>query len=277
MVTAASVLGQEFSVGALANVTDVGGGLDGAVSTLSASALLVELDGHEPAYRFRHSLIQEAIYKGLLRHQRRRLHARAAWGLEASSAGRLEEAAALLGHHFAMAGEVERACHYLDIAGDHAASVFANDEAVVSYRRALEVVGAVPGGMTTEAVQLWLKLGTLFWRLGRYAEGRAALQGAAGLAASWERVTASKMPPLARAARDRGLPGRRSCGRAGHRRCPAGRVHGQKLGRLGRDLAGRAVEPQQPPLLAQREPVADLSAGPDAAGGRGSCRSTPEG
>ena len=184
VVTAASVLGQEFSVGALANVTDVGGGLDGAVSTLSASALLVELDGHEPAYRFRHSLIQEAIYKGLLRHQRRRLHARAAWGLEASSAGRLEEAAALLGHHFAMAGEVERACHYLDIAGDHAASVFANDEAVVSYRRALEVVGAVPGGMTTEAVQLWLKLGTLFWRLGRYAEGRAALQGAAGLAAS---------------------------------------------------------------------------------------------
>ncbi|HXW82400.1 MAG TPA: AAA family ATPase, partial [Acidimicrobiales bacterium] len=182
VITAASVLGQEFSIPALANITDLGERLHGAVSALSKGGLVVEV--HRPrgsAYGFRHSLIHDAIYKGLLRHQRRSLHARAAWGLEASSAGRLEETAALLGHHFAIAGEVERACHYLGLAGDHAASVFANDEAVASYRQALEVLGATPGEMTSEAVQFWLKLGTLFWRLGRYAEGRAALQEAAAL------------------------------------------------------------------------------------------------
>ena len=56
----------------------------------------------------------------MVRSQRRRLHARAAWGLEAASAERLEEVAAVLGHHYAAAGEHERAVHYLEVAGDHA-------------------------------------------------------------------------------------------------------------------------------------------------------------
>jgi DNA-binding SARP family transcriptional activator/tetratricopeptide (TPR) repeat protein len=181
VITAASVLGDDFSLSALANVTDLGERLNSAVLELTESGLVVEVGvSADKAYRFRHSLIQQAIYKGLLRHQRRRLHARAAWGLETLSAGRLEEAAALLGHHFALAGEVERAHHYLDVAGDHAASVFANDEAVTLYRRALEVLGtASRGDLVLEAVQQWLKLGALLWRLGRYDEGRAALQQAA--------------------------------------------------------------------------------------------------
>jgi tetratricopeptide (TPR) repeat protein len=89
--------------------------------------------------------------------------------------------AALLGHHYAMAGEVEPAVHYLEVAGDRAASAFANDEAVASYRLALELLGA-EGELATQAVELWLKLGALFWRLGRYGEGRAALKEAANLA-----------------------------------------------------------------------------------------------
>ena len=106
-----------------------------ALAELCATGLLTEVRQlPEPAYRFRHALIQEAIYRGMLRSQRRQLHARAAWGLEAASAERLEEVAAVLGHHYAAAGETERAVHYLEVAGDHAVSVFANDEAIASYR-----------------------------------------------------------------------------------------------------------------------------------------------
>jgi class 3 adenylate cyclase/tetratricopeptide (TPR) repeat protein len=180
-IVAASVLGQEFSLGSLASVTDLHDSQAAAVAELCSSGLLIELRNFpEPAYRFRHSLIREAIYKGLLRQPRRDLHARAAWGLEATSHGRLEEVAALLGHHYAMAGEVEPAVHYLEVAGDRAASAFANDEAVASYRLALELLGA-EGELSTQAVELWLKLGALFWRLGRYGEGRGALQEAAKL------------------------------------------------------------------------------------------------
>jgi tetratricopeptide (TPR) repeat protein len=180
-IVAASVLGQEFSRGALANVTDLGDGLAPAISELCSARLLVELrTTGEPAYRFRHSLIQEAVYRGLLKKQRARLHARAAWGLERASEGRQEEAAGRLGHHFAMADEPERAAHYLGLAGDGAASGFANDEAVSCYRWALELLGGKEE-LALTAVELWLKLGALFWRLGRYAEGRAALQEAAEL------------------------------------------------------------------------------------------------
>lgn len=182
VIAAASVLGPEFSLAGLASVTDLGDGLLARVSELCSSGLLIELRKFpEPAYRFRHSLIREAIYKGLLRQPRRHLHLRAACGLEAASAGRLEEVAALVGHHYAMAGEVGPGVRHLEVAGDRAAIVFANDEAVVSYRRALDLLGA-DGEQAARAVELWLKLGALFWRLGRYGEGRAALQEAAKLA-----------------------------------------------------------------------------------------------
>ena len=109
-IVAASVLGPEFGLSALRTVTDLDGGLSPRVSELCSAGLLSELRKRpEPTYRFRHGLIQEATYQGLLRAQRRRLHARAAWGLEEASAGRLEEAAGVLGHHYAMAGETERA------------------------------------------------------------------------------------------------------------------------------------------------------------------------
>ena len=79
-VVAASVLGPEFGAGALRAVTDLNGGLASAVSELCSVGLLVQVRKEpEPSYRFRHSLIQEATYRGLLREQRQRLHRRAAW------------------------------------------------------------------------------------------------------------------------------------------------------------------------------------------------------
>ena len=56
-----------------------------ALAELVSGGFLTE-DGHEPEplYRFRHALIRDAVYRGLLRPERRRLHARAAWHMEAS-------------------------------------------------------------------------------------------------------------------------------------------------------------------------------------------------
>ena len=88
--------------------------------------------------------------------------------------------AALLGHHLRYGrrgragGTLPRGCWR------PRRSAFANDEAVASYRLALELLGA-EGELSTQAVELWLKLGALFWRLGRYGEGRGALQEAAEL------------------------------------------------------------------------------------------------
>jgi len=178
-MVAASVLGPDFSLGALRTVTDPDGGVAEAVSALCSGGLLLELRRHpEPVYRFRHALIQESTYRGLLREQRRQLHARAAWGLEEQAEGRLDEVASVLGHHFAMAGETGRAAHYLEMAGDRAAAAFANDEAIASYRRALGLLSeearpeVMPGEGISRRSDLRAKLAEVYLRSGRYAEGR---------------------------------------------------------------------------------------------------------
>ena len=93
---------------------------------------------------FRHALIQEATYLGLLRAERRRLNARAAAALEAASRDRLPEVAAVLGQYYAAAEDAERAVHYLEMAGDHATDAFANYEAISSFNAALAVAQRTP-------------------------------------------------------------------------------------------------------------------------------------
>ena len=121
-VVAASVLGEDVAHSALAAVSELGPELDQALAELVSAGFLTEVRTQpEPLYRFRHTVIAEAIYHGLLRSQRRQLHGRAGWALEVSATDRLEEVAAVLGRHFAAAGEDDRAVHYLEMAGDHAA------------------------------------------------------------------------------------------------------------------------------------------------------------
>ncbi|HTW06388.1 MAG TPA: AAA family ATPase [Acidimicrobiales bacterium] len=181
-IAAASVLGPEFSQSALGAVTGTDDELPAVLGELCTTGLLWELRQlPEPVFRFRHALIQEATYQGMLRAQRRQLHARAAWGLEAVSADRLEEVAAVLGRHFALGGEVGRAVHYLEIAGDHAAKAFANDEAIASYRDALAIMDRADATTRQAAVQLRANLANVLWLTGRHSEARVALREALGL------------------------------------------------------------------------------------------------
>ena len=149
VLVAASVLSQAVERITLGVVSELDADLDDAIAEVISAGLIVEVPGQpEPRYRFRHALIGEATYGGLLRSQRRQLHARAAWDLEARSAGRLDEVAAVLGGHLAAAGQAERAAHYLELAGDRAARVFANDEAIDLYRQALAVIDGDDEGGT---------------------------------------------------------------------------------------------------------------------------------
>ena len=181
IITSASVLGREFGLSLLAAVAEPDGDLGRALAELCATGLLTEVRQlPEPIYRFRHALIQDAIYEGMLRSQRHQLHARAAWGLETASADRLPEVAAVLGHHYAAAGETERAVHYLEVAGDHAASVFAIDEAVASYREAMVIIdeGRAVGPVAHAAVELRAKLAEVLWRHRRFGQARVVLREA---------------------------------------------------------------------------------------------------
>ena len=121
----------------------------------------------------------------MVRSKRARLHARAAWGLAASAAGRLEEVAGVLGHHFAVAGETGLAVHYLEMAGDRAARAFASDEAVQSYCYGLGLLARArirrPGAWPRRCGQgrdreIRLKLAYVFLLTGRRSDAEETLE-----------------------------------------------------------------------------------------------------
>ena len=144
----AAVIGRSFYQRVLEHVAQVDLGLsngDGQVinahlSTLQQQQMIVETARiPEQAYIFRHALTQEAAYKTILLRQRRAYHLRAANALEELFDTDLEENAATLAHHFWEAGDDERAFRYLVVAGGQAFRLYALQEAIIDYDRALEI------------------------------------------------------------------------------------------------------------------------------------------
>jgi class 3 adenylate cyclase/tetratricopeptide (TPR) repeat protein len=118
---AASVLGRQFSAGLLE-----------AVAGADVPAALLELERHDVMrsngrgdYRFKHTLIQEAIYASLLRPRRQLLHGTAALALEGIDASRH----GVLAHHWSAAGDDARALIEYELAARGALEVYGLEEA----------------------------------------------------------------------------------------------------------------------------------------------------
>lgn len=105
------------------------------------SAGLIQVAKIEPdlEYLFRHSLVQDAAYASLLESDRKRLHLAVGNAIENLYPDRKRQLAAILGYHFEEAGEGQRALDYFILAGDEALAVYANEEAEIQYRRALQL------------------------------------------------------------------------------------------------------------------------------------------
>lgn len=140
-LVAASVLGRAFSLEPLAALVDDRSSLASDLAALVRVGLL-DRPGPGPTgdYHFAHAVIQETAYHSLLRRTRRALHGRAAAALEQLWTAATDQAAGTIGHHFAEAGEVERAIPHLVTAGDRAKASYANEEAIAAYRRALGLI-----------------------------------------------------------------------------------------------------------------------------------------
>jgi class 3 adenylate cyclase len=182
VVRVAAVLGPEFPAARLEDVCRrelPAVDLRQALDELSASGILEPVSTQRRArYRFRHALLADAAYYGLLRADRRRLHRQAAMALEA--AYRPEEVAAVIGRHFAAAGDGPAAIRYLEVAGDSATWAFANDEAIKAYEEALAVCDEL--GDADSGARLQAKLANVLWRTARRDETRAAFTEALRLA-----------------------------------------------------------------------------------------------
>ncbi|MDX6555399.1 MAG: hypothetical protein QOD86_1594, partial [Miltoncostaeaceae bacterium] len=186
LLAAAAVIGGPFGPELLRAASgrddvEVVGGLE----ELTARGLLAELAGDaepEPAYRVAHDIVRSVVYEDASRARRRLLHGRAADALAAGAPpDRRGRVAALVAAHLERAGREPEAAVEHELAGEHAAALYANAEALAAFRAAAALGHPDPVRIQERCGDLETLLGDYAAAIGSY-EAAAAEAGPAALA-----------------------------------------------------------------------------------------------
>jgi ABC-type transport system substrate-binding protein/DNA-binding SARP family transcriptional activator len=181
----ASVEGEVFTIQVLARVCKSGEReLAKQLSQyLERQYRLVKEEGHQIIgsrqlfqYRFQHFLFQQHLYKGLSTVERKLLHADIAQALEELYKENLDQIARQIAHHWLQAAELQKAIPYLQIAGDQARAVYANQEAVHFYQQALAILKE--RGEYEQVARTLMKLGLTYHNAFDFPQARRVYQEA---------------------------------------------------------------------------------------------------
>ena len=138
-----AIIGRQFSytlLHAIAQVDETW--LQRALGQLVEAELLYQR-GTPPhaTYTFKHALIRDVAYHSLLVWRQKALHRAVGAAIEVLDPERLAEHAEALASHFTHGGVWPKAMDYSILAGDRAATAYANAEARAHYARAIEAAG----------------------------------------------------------------------------------------------------------------------------------------
>ena len=194
LLEAASVLGNEFTIGSLA------AGLDADPLAIeercedvarlgqfvSASPLFVRPDGTKVArYHFTHNLYPHAIAERVPLGLRRRVHQRVGEWLEHTYGVAARAVASPLAWHFEEAGDYQRAIRYLILAGENAAGRCAYADAIRVLEHARSLVHRLAANDRSELdIELWKRIGDAHFGRGAMIECGEAYEAAAARAAA---------------------------------------------------------------------------------------------
>jgi adenylate cyclase len=172
----AAVLGAEFDEALLRDIATEASTAQVALDRLIDADLIQSVgSGRDGArYRFTHALVHEVVYQNLLLSRRTELHETAGRALERVTGPHPERLSDLeaLGHHWSLSADKPRGARYLLAAGDWARAVYANDDAIRHYERALRTLAECQAcGVETLAARE--RLADLLGLTGRRAEALA--------------------------------------------------------------------------------------------------------
>ena len=165
-VQLASVIGRQFLQRLLERIAGLSGKLEGLLQELKALEIIYEQGLlPEPAYIFKHAVIQDVAYGSLLKERRRELHRAVGGAIEELYPDRLADHYQELAHHFVNGEDWPKAFEYLIRTGDRAKDAFANQTALDSYAKALEVASRVsPPPPPRRIMEIYQRRGQI-WRL----------------------------------------------------------------------------------------------------------------
>jgi len=140
----ASVIGRLFRYRLLDHIARHERDLEAHLTELESKDLInAERTVPELEYAFKHALTQEATYQSILERKRREFHLQVAQGIEQLYQGRLEEYYEELAEHYSKSDE-EKALEYLIKAGDKSKAIYANQQAINYYNRAMNIANQFP-------------------------------------------------------------------------------------------------------------------------------------
>lgn len=178
----ASVIGRSFHHKVLKSVSESNGNLDKHLNTLQRAELIREVTRvPEVEYAFLHELTRDAVYHSILRRNRRKYHKRVGEVIESLLPERTEREAHVLARHFEEARDFDKALHYYSMAGDAAARLYANKEAITQYSHALEIARS-KSAPDEQLVYLYTRRGRVYEVCGQYDDALANYQELEALA-----------------------------------------------------------------------------------------------
>ena len=192
----ASVLGREFALGALAELSEVSeeATLD-ALDEAMVARVVAEVPGRRGALRFSHVLIRDTLYEGLTTVRRVRVHRQAVTALETLYGDDLGPHLAEVAHHAIAGTEFDKALSYAERAGERALALLAYEEAARLYELALEASELAGAPDVEMRAELLLTLGDAQGRAGDVRRAKTTFLRAAEAARN-----AASPEQLARAA-----------------------------------------------------------------------------
>jgi adenylate cyclase len=167
ILTIASVEGEDFTTEVIALVTGVdeeqilsllSGPLAHKHHLVQAQDLKWLGDQRLSHYRFRHFLFQKYLYDQLDPVQRAHLHQSVGTALETLHKEEVGKLAVQLARHFEEAGMMIKAVEYLLQAGEKAARLFANDEAITHFKHGIKLVKTLGDTPQRDRLELALQL-----------------------------------------------------------------------------------------------------------------------
>ena len=140
--------------------------------------------GNEAGYFFKHPLLQETIYKTLLRRDLRRLHFEIAQAIETGEHWLPAERNQVLAWHFGESHTPSRAIPFLLASADKASQHFANDTVIQLYRQVLGLMETTVGTPVEQIYLTQVNLGQALKFSGQFEEATHYLQEVIGLTES---------------------------------------------------------------------------------------------
>lgn len=125
-------------------------------------------------YSFRHDLTVQTVYTNLGVKLRSEIHFKIANWYEKNESDNIENVLEIVAHHFYEASDIKNAIKYLLMSGNKSKKVYANEQAIEFYTKAIQMVALrlkkVSLSIKTDLIKLFYNRGLIYRLTGKYKE-----------------------------------------------------------------------------------------------------------